>query len=145
MKGANGAVAPLPPVDLEALLCALVLAPRSFARNRFFALFQDAQAQRVRRRAQRVRGVVRQLAERGHERATVTGEQLLDDGRVLVRYEVTTLKFQRTVALSALEAATVRYALHRAGGAPLGRSDRVLVEAALARLGPTFAGVSAAD
>ena len=43
--------------------------------------------------------------------------------------------FERTTALSALEAATLRYALHRAGEGPLDPEDRERVERALERLG----------
>jgi hypothetical protein len=43
------------------------------------------------------------------------GEQVLWDDQVLLRYELPELGFIRTVALSPLEAALVRYALYRAG------------------------------
>jgi len=122
-------------VDPDALLCALVLAPRTYSRNRFFSLYEDGTARRVRRRAARVRGVIRQLAVHGRGRAEVVGEQVLDDGRVLIRYRVPELSYHRTIALSALEAATVRFALHRAGQSSLSGEDRALVERALERLG----------
>ena len=48
-------------VDLDALLAALILAPRTFSRNRFFTLFQNPEAAKIRRRAARVRGILRQL------------------------------------------------------------------------------------
>lgn len=122
-------------VDLDALLCALVLAPRTFARNRFFSLHENAAVRRVRRRASRVRGIIRQLVGNGAIRGEVVGEQILEDGQVLMRYRVDDLAFSRTTALSALEAATLRYALHRAGMGTLDDADRREVEAALARLG----------
>ncbi len=131
-------------VDPEALLCALVLAPRTYSRNRFFSLFEDGLARRVRRRAARVRGVIRQLAGNGRAQAEIIGEQVLDDGRVLLRYRVPELSFHRTIALSALEAATLRFALHRAGKATLSSDDRTLVEAALERLGGVSLPSSAA-
>jgi hypothetical protein len=124
-----------PAVDLDALLCALVLAPRTFARNRFFALHENPAVRRVRRRASRVRGIIRQLVGNGRERGEVVGEQVLEDGQVLLRYRVQDLAFSRTTALSALEAATLRYALHRSGAGPLAEEDRREVEAALGRLG----------
>ena len=46
-------------VDLDALLCALTLVPTAFARNRFFKLFENPAALKVRRRASRVRGIIR--------------------------------------------------------------------------------------
>jgi hypothetical protein len=42
---------------------------------------------------------------------------------------------QRTAALSSLEGATLRYALHRAGQAALAEADRIVVERALEQLG----------
>src|SRR6202000_450161 len=47
----------IPSVDLDALLCALTLVPTAFARNRFFNLFENPAALKVRRRASRVRGI----------------------------------------------------------------------------------------
>lgn len=131
-------------VDPEALLCALILSPQSFSRNRFFELFEDPEMRRVRRRAARVRGIVRQLAGEGKYRAELLGEQVLGDGRVLIRYRVSGLNLQRTSALSELEAAVVRYALHRARGSELSSHDRKRVERALRALGqklglPAFA------
>jgi hypothetical protein len=122
-----------PSVDPDALFCALVLAPRTFSRNRFFNLYEDPVLRRVRGRAARVRGIVRQLAGSGRQRGEIVGEQVLDDGRVLLRYRVHELAYYRTTALSALEAAALRYALHRAGVGALTDEDRSRVEAALER------------
>jgi len=122
-------------VDPDALLCALILAPRTFPRNRYFALFEQSTLGRVRRRAARVRGIIRQLTGHGRESAEVTGEQTLADGRLLIRYRLKHLSLSRTTALSRLEAAAMHYALHRAGLAPLDPSDAAVVESALERLG----------
>jgi hypothetical protein len=122
-------------VDPEALLCALVLAPRTFPRNRYFGLYEDSVARRVRRRAARVRGIIRQLVAKGADQAEVTGEQVLEDGRLLIRYRIGRLSLNRTTALTALEAAALHYALYRAGLGSLGKSDRRLVENALKHLG----------
>ncbi len=89
----------------------------------------------MRRRAGRVRSVARALLATGTASAEITGEQVLDDGRVLLRYRVPALRLVRAVALSALEAASLRYVLHRAGGPPPADEDRARVEAALAALG----------
>lgn len=123
-----------PSVDLDALLCALTLVPTAFARNRFFKLFENPSALRVRRRAARVRGIIRQLSGAGRMKAEIIGEQVLDDGQVLLRYRVDELGFSRTAALSRLEAATLRFALFRAGTGSVDPEDRALVENALARL-----------
>jgi hypothetical protein len=125
-------------VDLDALLAALILAPRTFARNRFFTLFQNPEAAKVRRRASRVRGILRQLAGTPTQTAEIVGERVMTDGQVLLRYRVEELGYTRTAALSSLEAATLRYALHRSGKAALSHEERHAVEGALARLGDTL-------
>ena len=125
---------PAPSVDLDALLCALTLVPSAFARNRFFKLFENPAALKVRRRASRVRGIIRQLCGTGRVKAEITGEQVLDDGQVLLRYRVEEIGFARTAALSRLEAATLRFALFRAGAGTVSLEDRDLVETALMRL-----------
>jgi hypothetical protein len=120
-------------VDPDALLCALVLAPGAFSRNRFFSLYENPVLRKVRGRAARIRGIIRQLVGDTRRRGEVVGEQILDDGRVLMRYRVAELRYSRTTALSALEAATLRYALHRAGAGSLSDEDRIRVEDALNR------------
>ncbi|KYF93391.1 hypothetical protein BE20_09455 [Sorangium cellulosum] len=61
-----------PPIDLEALFVALVLAPSTFSRNRFYSLYADPEARRVRRRAALLRSIVRQLVGgAGHLRCAV--------------------------------------------------------------------------
>lgn len=122
-------------VDPDALLCALILAPQTFPRNRYFSLYEDATGKRVRRRAARVRGIIRQLIGEGRQPAEMTGEAVLEDGRLLIRYQVEGLALHRSAALSALEAATFHYALHRAGHGPLDTTERRLVERTLERLG----------
>ena len=118
-------------VDTEALLCALVLAPRAFSRNRFFELFEQPEKGRVRRRATRVRGILRQLIAG----AEITGEVELDDGRRLLRYRMPALGLSRTAALSRLEFAALRYALDRTKRREPDAEVRALVEDALSRLG----------
>lgn len=124
-------------VPADALLCALVLAPNTFARNRFFQLFEQPTLKRTRKRARRTRGLIRQLLGLGRERAEIVAEHVLDD-RVLLRFEVPTLKYQRTTSLPVLEAALVHYALHRARGDELSDEDRERVEVALRALGMGF-------
>jgi hypothetical protein len=119
----------------DGLLCALVLAPNTFARNRFFGLFENPALRRVRRRAYHVRSVLRQLLGQGKERALLIGRAELDDSRVLLRYRIENLKMERSTALSALEAAVLNFALHRAGHGDLEEEDRERVERALRSLG----------
>jgi hypothetical protein len=128
-------------VNPEALLCALVLAPNTFARNRFFGMFEEPALRRVRRRAYHVRSILRQLLGTGKERALVTGRLELDDTRVLLRYRIENLKMERTTALSALEFAVLNYALHRAGQGELEDEARTLVENALRSLGAEGDGI----
>jgi hypothetical protein len=123
-----------PCVDPDALLCALVLVPHTYSRNRFFGIFEQPALRRVRRRAAHVRAMVRQLLGDGRPRAEIIGEQVLADGRVLLRYRIEELSYTRTTALSQLEAAALRYALHRAGAGTIAEEDRHAVELALERL-----------
>lgn len=121
-------------VDDEALLCALVLSPATFSRNRFFGLFESPTRKRLRRRASRVRGIIRQLTSPERGKAELLGERVLEDGQVLLRYRVEELGYYRTTALSRLEAAALRYALHRSGRGELGEDDKTLVQNAILRL-----------
>ena len=130
-------------LDPEALLCALVLAPGAYSRNKFFHLFENGVLSRARRRAKRVRSVVHQLLGQGRVPAKVVGERVLDDGRVLLRYRVDELAYQRTIALTSLEASALRYAMHRAGKGELTAADREAVESALARLADALDSVPA--
>lgn len=127
--------APALDIDLDAVLCALILAPRTLPRNRYFFLFEDPNIRRMKRRAARVRGIIRQLTDKGPRGAEITGEAVLEDGRCVIRYRVPTLAASRTTALSPLEAAALHYALHRAGRGELDAKDRRLVERALSALG----------
>lgn len=130
--------------DLEALLCALILAPDTYARNRFFELFQSPAAQRVRRRARRVRSMLKELTEpwplempgapSSPPRATLLSEEATESGMIRVRYRVTDLEYVRTTTLEPLEASALRYALARSGRGLLADDDKKRVEAALGRL-----------
>ncbi|MBX3183294.1 MAG: hypothetical protein KIT72_03995 [Polyangiaceae bacterium] len=122
----------------DALLCALVLAPATFSRNRFYHLYEGAEGRRVRRRARRLRGLIRQLLGQGRERAELLGRIELSDGAVLLRFRVENLAYQRSTSLSPLEASLVSYALSRAGEHELEAADRERVEASLARLRDDF-------
>jgi hypothetical protein len=135
---------PAADVDREALLCALVLAPFTFARNRFFALFTEPSARRTRSRAAQLRTIVRHFAAQQQLRAEVRDLTVRDEGGVVLRYGVSQLALQRTAVLEPLEIAVIRFALSRRPRAPsdeihdamrLTDEDRSLVESALAKLG----------
>lgn len=130
-------------VDRGALLCALVLAPATFARNRFFSLFTESSARRIRARAALLRTVVRQLAQ-DNARAEMVELEPGRDGTFVLRYGVRRLRLQRTSVLDRLELALVRFAVSRrtrAGAEPLApvlevtSEDRALVFGAIAKLG----------
>ncbi len=124
--------------DLDGLLCALVLVPNSYSRNRFFSLFSHPDARRVRRRAARLSSIVRHLSNRAEPKAVVVEERKLAENRWLLRYRVPEVGVDRTAILDPLEEATVRYALSRAdAGSNLAMSPRhrTLVEDALRKLG----------
>lgn len=134
--------------NLDGLLVALILAPGAYSRNKYFSLFQDEEAHRVRRRAQLIRSLVKELSEPWSlpsaapssrtqaPPAAVVRETVLPSGLELV-YRVEEFDYTRTARLTALEAAALRYALHRAGKGPLNLEDRERVERALASLDPT--------
>jgi hypothetical protein len=134
-----------PEIDRDALLAALVLAPATFARNRFFALFNEPWAAKARARAGQLRVMVRHLTnDDGVGPATVLELVESGSGRTTLRYEVPAMHLLRTALLEPLELALLRFALMRraqAGTAvPLAKSlqmiddDRALVEGALAKL-----------
>jgi hypothetical protein len=132
-----------PDVDRSALMCALVLAPATFARNRFFSLFTESSARRIRARSAQLRTIVRQLAQ-DNPRAEL-GELTADaEGRFLLRYAIRRLKLRRTSLLDRLELALVRFAVSRRtrpGAEPVPvplevtSEDRALVYTAIAKLG----------
>ncbi len=123
---------------VAALLCALVLAPRTFARNRFFDWYRNPAMAQVRRRASLLRGILRQLVGTEPQHGQVVGEQVLEDGRVLLRYVIPSVSYARTTALSPLEASLLRYALARARRLAPPPEDQVRVDQALAGLGPDW-------
>lgn len=126
--------------DREGLLAALVLAPATFSRNRYFEMYRDPAVRRVRGRAMLVRGIVRHLSAAWASEGAVVGASPIGEELVEVSYEVPALGLRRTSRLEALEAALVRYALWRSGVdiAPLrlDAGDRERIEAALQRLAP---------
>ncbi|MCK6588595.1 MAG: hypothetical protein HUU21_34010 [Polyangiaceae bacterium] len=136
--------------DLDALLIALVLAPATFSRNRFFDMYADPAVRRIRRRAAHVRSIVRHLLlQEGPE----VGETLpftlraVAGGRIELAYFVPSLGLRRTTTLDPVEVALVRFALARApkgkgrDGAELPAEDPdwLRIEAALRRMTPVGA------
>ena len=132
-----------PDVDRSALLCALVLAPSTFARNRFFTFFTDSSARRIRSRAAQLRTIVRQLAQ-DNPRAELLELAPDAEGTFLLRYAIQRLLLRRTAVLDRLELGLVRFAVSRRtrpGAEPLPAAlsvtsdDRAIVFGAIAKLG----------
>lgn len=112
----------------------MVLVPQTYARNRFFRLFDDPEYAHLRSRAKTVRGLIRELLGSGARKAEVVETHVLDD-RVLMRVLVAGLNYERTTALSLLEAALVNFAVHRARSLPAPAEDESLVLKCLEKLG----------
>lgn len=113
-------------IDLDALLVALVVAPSTYSRNRFFDMYQEADVRRVRRRASQVRSVSRHVTS--SPEITPAAE-----GRYRLTYEVASVGMRRTMLLDPLELSLIRLLAARREGRPLpqGDPDRSRIDAAL--------------
>jgi hypothetical protein len=118
-----------PPIDCEALLCALCLAPSTYSRNRFFHLYQDDEVKRVRRRASILRSLVRQSVKMGLEPVV----RPLSDALYELSLSMPGVSYERRATLDGLELTLFRYLLARSLGRPTD-AERGRVEAALAKL-----------
>lgn len=130
--------------DPDALLVALVLAPGTFPRNKFFEMYNEGELRKARRRAQIVRSLIKELTEPWPHPgeipthpAPVIEEQVERNGELHLTFRVEEFNYRRSAVLSKVEAAAFRYALHRAGNTPLLEQDRTLVEKCLAKLSPS--------
>lgn len=135
--------APHPALDREALLAALVLAPATYSRNRFFEMYTNHEVRRIRRRATQLRSVIAHLVRPG---ITQRREEPGEDDLVRLTYEVPNIGLRRTIALAPIELSLLRFAIARfqepsAALAP-DDPDRRRIEDALARLAPVSAAVS---
>jgi len=122
-------------LDEEGLLCALVLAPSTYSRNRFFGLFQNPNMGRVRRRAKLVRSLVRQMSREDKTHSVKITEQ-----GVQIELSIPSLGYRRHALLSPVEHDLVVYLLSRGAGVVGACADaqadaaRVRVEQAIVRL-----------
>lgn len=121
-------------VDRDALVVGMTLVPGFCSRNKSFALFEDPEVRRARRRSSLLRGLVRQLAG-AHGRIDELHVSHGGDA-VELRYRVPGLSVARRSTLTPLELACVRYLAARAGVPGLHASDeeRAAIDAALRRL-----------
>lgn len=121
-------------VDPEALVVGMTLVPGLCSRNKAFALFEDPDVRRARRRSAVVRGIVRQLVG---AQGKVEGVTVVAGGDVHeLRYRVPGLRVDRRASLSDVELACVRFLAGRAGVASLHATDddRARIDGALRRL-----------
>ncbi len=136
-------------LDREALLAALVIAPGTYSRNRFFDLYKDPDLHRVRRRAAQLRGIVRHVTRADPaEPGEILSVAPAGDDRVELTYAVPALGLRRTTLLEPIELSLVLFVMARAGcagGPPPGDRDRARIEAALARLVPALQPADAGD
>lgn len=123
-----------PSPDLDGLLCALVLTPATYSRNRFFELHRRPEVAAVRRRAMRLRALIRQLSSTPDAVVSVTPR---DAGELELVVLVPSLDLRRTTRISELEHHLVRYVLARSRGEDCGAS-RDAVERALGQLARGF-------
>lgn len=135
-------------LDLSGLLCALVLAPGMYSRNRFFRMFEEPGARRVRRRANHVRSVLRSLRERGNAGEVLPDTRTHGEGGttlsedVEISFHVPSLGLLRRTRLAPLELSLVRYAL-KVGSDGVRAHDKAVVEGSLARLAPALGSSNA--
>ena len=122
-------------LDAEALLAALVLAPSTYSRNRFFDLYRRPEMRRIRRRAAVLRSITRQLTTQKHDGLRVS---TTTSGDLEISYSVPELGFSRRASLKPFEASLVRYVVANRSASALDASprDTERVLAALGRLAP---------
>jgi hypothetical protein len=121
-------------LERDSLVVGMTLVPAFVSRNRSFALFEDPEVRRARKRSSLLRGIVRQLAGSHGHVESVTVARSVDACEL--RYRVPALRIDRRTMLSELELACVRYLAGRAGvpGLHASEDDRAGIEAALKRL-----------
>lgn len=127
--------------DPDALLVALILAPATFSRNKFFEMFEQEPLKIARRRAQLVRSVIKDLTEPWPHPGEIPGrpgaviiEEVVGDEDFTLTYAVEELGYRRSVMLTHLEAASLRYALERSGAGQASPAEKALVEQSLIKL-----------
>jgi hypothetical protein len=121
--------------DEGSLTVAMAVAPNVYARNRMFAFYKEPAVQRARTRAATIRGAVRQLAS---ERRGATNVTLCrtEDGGAVLRYRIESMKLERTIELTPVEAACIAYLATKAGvpGLAATEEERALLDRSLQRL-----------
>ncbi len=118
----------------EALVVGMTLVPGLLSRNRSFALFENPEVHRARRRATLLRGIVRQIA--GAQGAIDSIRVARVAARIELSYQLPAMKMRRQALLNEVELACVRYLAERASvaGFRATEEDRAAIDAALMRL-----------
>ena len=121
-------------LDLDSLTAAMAVAPGVYARNRMFALYKEPVVREARARASTIRGAVRQLASARLDASAVT--LVRGPGGCVLCYRIESLRLERRIDLTDVEAACLAYLAARAGVRAITAtdSDRALLQGALAKL-----------
>jgi hypothetical protein len=98
----------------DALTALLVLRPRRLPRNRHFALYATDEATIARRRAARLRSLVRQLTGSFGPARSITLEPS-SAHEFLLRYRLSRVSLLRSLHVSSIDLAVLRVALLEAG------------------------------
>jgi len=123
---------------VDVIAATLVFRPHEVSRNRNFALHGTAEGTLARRRASRIRGILRQLTG-GFGPARRVELNVLEDGEIALHYTLAKVALERSARLSPCDLAILRVALLRAGARLLPAAlmptddDRARVETLLAQ------------
>jgi hypothetical protein len=115
----------------DAVFVALCLVPHSYSRNKFFELFLQPEMATARRRARRVRSVVRHILRAEDPKALELTQTELADSTRAISYRVEPGGATRVVHLDPLEAAALHVCLAKARGQSPPSECSALVESAL--------------
>jgi hypothetical protein len=120
--------------DREALTVAMAVVPGLYSRNKNFAMYGDADVRKARARAALLRGIVRQLS--GAHGDVTSLHMARGEERCELSYAIESIKLDRKVSLTTLEASCLAYLATRAGiaGVAASEHDRAHVDGALKRL-----------
>jgi hypothetical protein len=112
---------------------ALVLAPATYPRNRFWWLFRDPELRKARWRAAQLRGLVRALTGPGVE---VESQLELPTGGRVLTYRQEAINLRGKATLLPHEVAVIDVAVARILGQPVPGGAMSKVQSLLARLAP---------
>ena len=98
----------------DVLAAALLLEPKALSRNRHFALHASVEGTTARRRAARIRGLVRQITG-AHGPARSISIEVAAAGEFQLRYRLAKVAFERSTRVTSTELAVLRVALSRSG------------------------------